>query len=321
MVEQTPKHQISTWVPIEGIWEQTSESVTYIGGAISEGQSGMTTSRGASSGVALCGVRFASGTVNATITLPPDPSESCGHILLGYQSWTSRFIIVGLNGLGRNENAPAFVAFEQSPGLPLRNLEKAGSAANLKGGTPYKIMVGLDGQRLTLTVEGIKVLDHVLDEPLGAEQVGIHTIGTGPVKFESLEISAHALSAFVVMQFTEQFNELYDEVIYPVCENLGINAYRASDIYRPGVILQDILQGLDESFVVIAEITTRNANVFYELGYSHALRKPVILLAERGTQLPFDISGYRVIFYDNTIGGKSAVEADLRRHLTNILGE
>ena len=123
------------------------------------------------------------------------------------------------------------------------------------------------------------------------------------------------------MQFTEQFNELYDEVIRPVCEGLEVNAYRASDIYRPGAILQDILQGLDESYVVIADVTPANPNVFYELGYSHAFKKPVILLAERGTNLPFDISGYRVIFYDNTIGGKSAVESDLRRHLTSILGE
>ena len=153
------------------------------------------------------------------------------------------------------------------------------------------------------------------------EQVGLYAQGQGPVKFDSVEVSTQAYSAFVVMQFTEQFNELYDEVIRPVCEGLEIDAYRASDIYRPGVIFQDILQGLDGSNVVIADVTPANPNVFYELGYSHALKKPVVLLAERETPLPFDISGYRVIFYDNTIGGKSAVEADLRRHLTSILGE
>jgi hypothetical protein len=70
--------------------------------------------------------------------------------------------------------------------------------------------------------------------------------------------------------------------------------------------------------VVIAEITPVNANVFYELGYAHALGKDTILLAERGKQLPFDVSGYRCIFYDNTIGGKQHVEESLRKHLRNI---
>ena len=191
----------------------------------------------------------------------------------------------------------------------------------MKGNHRYQIEVGVDGQRVTLIVDGIKVLDHILNGPLSREQVGLYAQGQGPVKFDSVEVSTQAYSAFVVMQFTEQFNDLYDEVIRPVCEGLEIDAYRASDIYRPGVIFQDILQGLDQSSVVIADVTPANPNVFYELGYSHALKKPVVLLAERDTPLPFDISGYRVIFYDNTIGGKSAVEADLRRHLTNILGE
>ena len=156
---------------------------------------------------------------------------------------------------------------------------------------------------------------------MSREQLGLYAQGQGAIKFDSVEVSTRAYSAFVVMQFTDQFNDLHQQVIRPVCGELGIEAYRASDIYRPGVIFQDILQGLDESSVVIADVTPPKSNVFYELGYSHALKKPVILLAERETPLPFDISGYRVIFYDNTIGGKSAVEADLRRHLTNILGE
>jgi nucleoside 2-deoxyribosyltransferase len=123
------------------------------------------------------------------------------------------------------------------------------------------------------------------------------------------------------MQFTSPFNELYGEVITPVCADLGIKAYRASDIYRPGVVLQDIIQGLAESNVIIAEITPANPNVFYELGYAHALYKPVILLAERDTPLPFDVGGYRVIFYENAIRGKSSLETELRRHLSNIFNE
>ena len=144
--------------------------------------------------------------------------------------------------------------------------------------------------------------------------------GSKPVEFSAVEIVPQIPSAFVVMQLNEQFNELFDEVISPVCQQAGIEAYRASDIYSPGVILQDIIRGLTESYVVIAEITKENPNVFYELGYSHALGKPTILLADQDrSTLPFDVSSYRVICYENTIRGKRVVERELASHLNNIL--
>ena len=113
---------------------------------------------------------------------------------------------------------------------------------------------------------------------------------------------------------------LFSDVIAPVAKEVGFSAYRAADVYRPGLVLQDILAGLNESEVLIAEITPPNQNVFYELGYAHARNKPTILLAERNQRgdLPFDIRGYRVIFYDNTIGGKKDVSENLRRHLVSI---
>ena len=45
---------------------------------------------------------------------------------------------------------------------------------------------------------------------------------------------------------------------------------------------------------------------------------PTIFLAGRGRELPFDVRGYRCIFYDNTIGGKKEVEDNLMRHLDYI---
>jgi hypothetical protein len=62
-----------------------------------------------------------------------------------------------------------------------------------------------------------------------------------------------------------------------------------------------------------------NANVFYEVGYAHALNKFTVLLAEEGTKLLFDLSGYRCIFYKNSIGGKRMVEEKLEQYLEAIL--
>jgi nucleoside 2-deoxyribosyltransferase len=123
------------------------------------------------------------------------------------------------------------------------------------------------------------------------------------------------------MQYGQPYDSVYTEVIKPVCEDLGLAALRADDVQKPGIILQDIVRSILESDVIIAEITPPNPNVFYELGYAHALSKNTILLAERGKELPFDIRSYRCIFYDNTIRGKREVEAALRKHLGSIFRE
>jgi nucleoside 2-deoxyribosyltransferase len=123
-----------------------------------------------------------------------------------------------------------------------------------------------------------------------------------------------------VTQFSEPFNSFFRHVIQPVAKRVGLEAFRGSDVYKPGIILEDILRDMLESEVIIAEITSGNPNVFYELGYAHALGKQTILLADRATaELPFDIRGYRVIFYENTIKGKPDVERELEEHLNSIM--
>ena len=302
---------ISNWAPIVGKWRPGPDSITFTG-EVEQRSAGIQTVRAV--GVALSGTLFDRGAVSGSIRL--SAGDSAGRFLFGFESFDSRHVAVGIGG-----PIEAYVIEEYDARTGLRPLAIAGSMDNLELDRPYKVQVNLEGQRMTLNVDGIKVLDYLLAEPLNREQVGILASGNSEVEFADVRVSARVLSAFVVMQFTSPFNELYDEVIDPVCRSVGIKAYRASDIYRPGVILQDITQGLTESNLVIAEITPENANVFYELGYAHALKKPVILLAERGTGLPFDISGYRVVVYDDAIRGKSSLESDLRRHLSSIFNE
>ena len=93
--------------------------------------------------------------------------------------------------------------------------------------------------------------------------------------------------AFTVMSFRSDLQDLYDEVIAPECLRAGLEPIRADELQYPGVILQDIVRGLQESTVVIAEISADedkafNANVFYELGYAHATEKPTILSHDGG---------------------------------------
>jgi hypothetical protein len=144
--------------------------------------------------------------------------------------------------------------------------------------------------------------------------------GIAPVHFHALDVQAEPPLVFVAMQFGGAFDTMYREVIKPVVEDdLKLQVVRIDEVAGPGIIFEDIKRHIAESKIVIAEITAPNQNVFYELGYAHALNKPTILLAQRGRELPFDIKSYRVIFYDDSIGGKPAVERELRKHLRAVL--
>jgi hypothetical protein len=138
--------------------------------------------------------------------------------------------------------------------------------------------------------------------------LGLFTWGVEKVAFKNLCVRREPGTAFVVMQFSDPYQTLYADVIQPVIESYKLRAYHAGEVFGPGIILEDITRGIVEARIVIAEITPPNQNVFYELGYAHALKKPTILLADSTKDLPFDISGYRCLFYENSIGGKKKVE-------------
>jgi hypothetical protein len=146
--------------------------------------------------------------------------------------------------------------------------------------------------------------------------------GTATFEFTQPRVSLKRGIVFVVMQFSEPYHQLYKEVIEQTALDNGLLARHVGEVFGPGIILQDIVSGIETAKIVIAEITPPNPNVFYELGYAHALRKPTILLADRNKldKLPFDISGYRCLFYENSIGGKRQVEEGLTKHLKAILG-
>jgi hypothetical protein len=70
---------------------------------------------------------------------------------------------------------------------------------------------------------------------------------------------------------------------------------RADEIARPGMIDSQVISHLIEADLVVADLTTRNANAFYELGIRHMLQKPVIHMFRRGDPPPADVAPYRGI--------------------------
>jgi hypothetical protein len=173
--------------------------------------------------------------------------------------------------------------------------------------------------RVDLLVKGVNVLSTNVNISLRKTQVGLWARSRSKVEFENFNVDSDIPKAFVVMQFSKPYNELYEEVVSRVCDEFGIGSVRADEIYGPGMIIADIVRKIEECKVVIEDITPDNPNVYYEIGYSHAINKPTILISEEGRNLPFDVSPFRVLFYENTIAGKKKVEEGLREHLSTIL--
>ena len=106
------------------------------------------------------------------------------------------------------------------------------------------------------------------------------------------------LSVFVVMPFSETWSDEIYDIIKEVCNNLDVNLNRADEILGSQSIYNDIITNIIESDIIIADITVKNANVFYELGYAHALKKNVILIRQPHDNVPFDIAQFRYIEYE-----------------------
>jgi hypothetical protein len=75
---------------------------------------------------------------------------------------------------------------------------------------------------------------------------------------------------------------------------------RADEISKPGMIDSQVISHLIEADLVIADLTSRNANAFYELGIRHLIQKPVIHVYRRGEPIPADIQPYRAIEFEYT---------------------
>jgi hypothetical protein len=122
-------------------------------------------------------------------------------------------------------------------------------------------------------------------------------------------------------------DDIYECIIVPAVKEAGLEPYRADLDYTPGAITPKMLSDLLNARVVIADLTGRNPNVFYELGITHSFARPVISIADSVTSLPFDAKDERIIeigdYPPNGLSarqGQSAVAA-LSKSLEIVLGE
>lgn len=101
---------------------------------------------------------------------------------------------------------------------------------------------------------------------------------------------------FVITPFNEDFLALYEELKNDFENDYVFN--NAGDLDNQQNILKDIVNGINDADIIIADVSGLNSNVFYELGIAHAMGKKVIIITQDIGELPFDIKAYRANEYN-----------------------
>ncbi len=292
-----------SWIPIQGKFDVKASYIKYIP-STTVSLPGVAQNL---SGLVRSSKYFDSGEISFSLTIN-DILSSCNLVL---NEGLPTAIYIGINN---GTNAYAIRTWE---GSMYKNLSIAGELNSLKLNEKINVSVKVIGSLIELYIEGVKVCASINN--IVNSQIALWFYGPSNVEICDFKTKPIRPTVFVVMQFSKNYDELYDEVIKPTCEEFGFECIRADEMYSNGQIIEDILSTIKNSNLIIADITPDNPNVFYELGYAHGISKPTIIMCDRGREkLPFDISGIRTIFYENSISGKAKVEETLRQHLAII---
>jgi hypothetical protein len=145
---------------------------------------------------------------------------------------------------------------------------------------------------------------------------GPNLVNLGPApRFRTVEFQRRPSHCFYLCPFREPFDTVYRDHVKSVVEAQGFSIERVDEVYGTNPIIDDIWVGINASALVIADLTTRNGNVMYEVGLAHTVGKPVIMLTQTIEDVPFDLRHYRCIVYEYTPRGMKVLEERLARTL------
>lgn len=105
-------------------------------------------------------------------------------------------------------------------------------------------------------------------------------------------------TSFVVQPFDQgPFDKRFDDVFAAAISEAGLEAYRVDRDPTVSIPIEDIEAGIRNAEVCLAEITTDNPNVWFELGFAIASQRDVVLIcsSERKSRFPFDIQHRSII--------------------------
>lgn len=106
-------------------------------------------------------------------------------------------------------------------------------------------------------------------------------------------------AVFVLMPFAPEMEDTYIYGIRGAAEGQGLKCQRADEIEHSHEIMKEVVDHITRSRFIVADLTLLNANVYYELGWAHALEREPILVAKQGSAVPFDVAHLNLIFYQS----------------------
>ncbi len=116
------------------------------------------------------------------------------------------------------------------------------------------------------------------------------------------------IECFVIMPISNQkdyedghFTLVYEDIIKPAIEANNMKPIRADETKNTNLIQLDILKRIIETPIAICDMSSKNPNVFYELGMRQAFDMPTVLIKDNSTSTPFDISGLRYVTYNKNM--------------------
>ena len=120
--------------------------------------------------------------------------------------------------------------------------------------------------------------------------------GSSAISFPTTEARDSSLVA-VMMPFDTEYDAVYDAIKEAVSD-AGLYCRRVDDIWDSDHIMADVASLLWRAEVIVADLTGRNPNVFYEVGLSHALPRKTVMLTQDSSDVPFDLQSIRYLKYD-----------------------
>ena len=121
----------------------------------------------------------------------------------------------------------------------------------------------------------------------------------------------------VMMPFSKDFDEVY-AIIKETCESVGMHCHRADEVWKESAIIQDVFNLIFSSIIVIADLSGKNPNVFYEVGIAHTLGKFVVPIAQSTSDISFDVGHHRVLKYSLEGDGRTELKNKLKSRLKTI---
>ncbi len=135
------------------------------------------------------------------------------------------------------------------------------------------------------------------------------------------EVEIDPRLCFIVMPFApEELSDVYEYFVKPSIEsNCNLQCERGDDVFGSNVVMDDIRHSINRARIVVADLTGRNANVFYEIGIAHTLNKDVLLLSQSMSDVPFDLRHLRVLVYEYTPKGCKKLEVSIAENVNAML--